>query len=467
MRTSLRLALLLALVVPALTRTQERTVVGGPPPEIRTLVDGFLKAVNSASADEFEAMAKAHFSPKYLASQTATQRSQLQSDIRKQLGTVTMERARRQGPDEPLELHVKGSTGATGVIVLTMDAEQPFKVGGVKLETVAGRREGRGGPPMPASAPIDPGMSDAELERALDAYLSRLASEDTLSGAVLVARQGRPIVQKAYGFADRANRIPNTTGTRFNLGSINKKFTEIAIAQLVAAGKLATTDTLGALIPDYPQALSRTATVAQLLGHTAGLSDFFGEEFSKTSKDRFRSNADYFSFVSRLPPLFAPGERNQYCNGCYITLGAIIERISGMPYERYVAERIFTPVGMKSTGYIQSDGIEAGVATGYTRRAGDGQLRSNIFMHGAAGSAAGGGYSTLADLLAFDIALRGGRIPGAKSSGGLGIAGGAPGINAIIESNAVWTVIVLGNLDPPSAQSVGRGIMTALAGRRE
>jgi CubicO group peptidase (beta-lactamase class C family) len=459
MHRSLRLFLMFALVLPVLTETQERVVVGGPPPEIRTLVDSFLKAVN-ANADAFEAMAKAHFSKAYLAAQTPAARATLHAEIRKQFGTVTMERVQRQGPDEPLELNVKGSTGATGAIVLTVDAESPFTVSGVRLETGARKPGGRGGRPVPA--PIDPGMSDDELARALDSHLARLAAEDTLSGAVLVAKNGRPIFQKAYGFADRGNRILNTTGTRFNLGSINKTFTQIAIGQLVAAGKLAPTDTLGALLPDYPQALTRTATVAQLLGHTAGISDVFGEEFSRASKDRFRSNADYFGLVSRLPPLFAPGERNQYCNGCYITLGAIIERVSGMPYERYVAERILAPAGMVNTGYVQSDDIEAGVAMGYTRRTGDGRLRSNIFSRGAAGSAAGGGYSTLADLLTFDIALREGRIPGAQPAGGLGIAGGAPGINAVLESNARWTVIALTNLDPPAGENIGLGIMAAL-----
>ncbi len=308
MHRSLRLFLMFALVLPVLTETQERVVVGGPPPEIRTLVDSFLKAVN-ANADAFEAMAKAHFSKTYLAAQTPAARATLHAEIRKQFGTVTMERVQRQGPDEPLELNVKGSTGATGAIVLTMDAESPFTVSGVRLETGARKPGGRGGRPVPA--PIDPGMSDDELARALDSHLAQLAAEDTLSGAVLVAKNGRPIFQKAYGFADRGNRILNTTGTRFNLGSINKTFTQIAIGQLVAAGKLAPTDTLGALLPDYPQALTRTATVAQLLGHTAGISDVFGEEFSRASKDRFRSNADYFGLVSRLPPLFAPGERNQ------------------------------------------------------------------------------------------------------------------------------------------------------------
>ncbi len=377
MLSAIRLSILFAALLPVVALTQDRS---GPPPEIRTLIDSFMKAVNSGSAEQFEAMAKSHFSPAYLSKQTPADRARLLAEIRKQFGTATMERVVREGPDEPLEVNVKGSTGTTGVIRLSLDPAAPFKVSDVKIDAAA-RKE---------SVPIAPTMSGDALAQALDTYLSRFAasSEGELSGSVLVARNGRPVFQRAYGYADRANKIANTTATRFNLGSINKKFTEVAVAQLVAAGKLATGDTLGALMPDYPQAMSRPATIAQLLGHTAGISDFFGDEFARTSKDRFRSNADYFAFVSRQPALFQPGARNQYCNGCYITLGAIIERVAGVPYERYVAEHIFAPAGMKNTGYPQSDAIEPGVALGYTRRLGDGSLRSNIFAHGAAGSAA-------------------------------------------------------------------------------
>ena len=140
----------------------------------------------------------------------------------------------------------------------------------------------------------------------------------------------------AYGLANREKQIPNTVRTRFNIGSINKEFTQTAIRQLVRDGKLSLTDTLGKFFPNYPQATSRAATVEQLLTHRGGLADFFGPEFNQAAKDRFASNADYFTFVSSLPPSFAPGERNQYCNGCYIALGAIIEKVSGMPYEKYV-----------------------------------------------------------------------------------------------------------------------------------
>ena len=307
---------------------------------------------------------------------------------------------------------------------------------------------------------INRSMTSAEIDRGLDGYFTKLAADDTFSGVALVARNGVPVFFKAYGLADREKKIANTIRTRFNLGSINKAFTQVAVHQLVAAGKLSYSDTIGKFYPDYPQAASRSATVEQLLGHRAGLSDFFGAEFTRAPKTQFSSNADYFTFVGSLPPAFAPGAREQYCNGCYIALGAIVEKASGLPYEKYVAEQVFARAEMTSTGYPRSDRPEPDIAQGYTRRGGSGSLQNNLALHGVTGSAAGGGYSTALDLLTYVKAVRAGKFPNANPE--MGIGGGAPGINAIIEARGEWVVIVLANLDPPAAGQVGIAIADAL-----
>jgi CubicO group peptidase (beta-lactamase class C family) len=92
--------------------------------------------------------------------------------------------------------------------------------------------------------------------------------------------------------------------------------------------------------------------------------------------------------------------------GCSIALGAIVEAVAGMPFERFVAEHVLAPAGLRSTGYPHSDALESDIAISYTRRTPDGALRSNMFMHGASGSAAGAAYSTSLDLLAFVTAVR-------------------------------------------------------------
>jgi CubicO group peptidase (beta-lactamase class C family) len=458
-----RYAFLLASVLffTLLAAGQQR-VVGGPPPEIRGHVDAFVKALNSGSSDQWEKMAQEHYSPAHLKRHSAEQRKQMFENLRRDFGNISVGRVEREGPDDaPLQLYTKGSTGASGVIELELEQDAPYRINGVRVR-VGGPADD--GPQSSVAQPqVNGNMTSEQLAAALDSYLGKLAADDVLSGNVLIAKDGKPVYEKSHGFADRANKVPNTSATRFNLGSINKTFTQAAIQQLIARGKLSLTDTVGKLLPDYPQETTRAATVDQLLHHTGGVADFFGEEFAGAGKDRFRSNANYYKLVSSLKPLFAPGARNEYCNGCYIVLGAIIERVSGVAYEKYVEENIFKPVGMTATGPLQSDDIIPNVAMGYTHRVGDGKLRSNVLMRGAAGSAAGGGYATAADLLAYAQALRHGRIPDVPPANDIGIAGGSAGINSVLEQNGAWTVIVLTNLDPRVGEDIGRAVARALS----
>ena len=429
----------------------------GPPPEVRAIFEALLAAANGGSEDGWEGFAQAHFAPEFLKKQSRDERVELYRQIVDRFGTIAIEGVRREGPDAPLQMSVKGSKAA-GMVLLSLDAGSPPRIDDLGLESSAQpAAAASGGAPAP---PIDPSMTSAEIDRRLDGYFAKLAADEVFSGVALVARNGVPVFFKAYGLADREKEIPNTIRTRFNLGSINKAFTQVAIRQLVAAGKLSLTDTLGKFFPDYPQAASRAATVEQLLGHRAGLSDFFGPQFTSAPKSQFASNADYFRFVSSLPPAFSPGERQQYCNGCYIALGAIVEKASGMPYEKYVGEHVFAKAEMTSTGYPRSDRPEPDIAQGYTRRGGDGSWQNNLAMHGVTGSAAGGGYSTALDLLTYVKAVRAGKFPGTNAD--VGIAGGAPGINAMVEARGEWVVIVMANFDPPAASQVGMAVANAL-----
>jgi D-alanyl-D-alanine carboxypeptidase len=433
-------------------------------------VDAFFKALASGNPDTFEAMAKEHYAPELLARRTPADRKQMVERIRADFGPMTLGRMERS-KDGPMTLSVRGATGMQGSIEITLEAPPAERITRVAIEVGdAGPRDG-----APAPPDVRGTMTPAELAQGLDAYLAPLVAAGAFSGVVLVARSGEPVYEKAFGSADREHETANRVDTRFNIGSINKIFTKTAVAQLVSQGKLKLSDTLGALLPDYPNAETRSATVDQLLSHQAGVADFFGPAFDKAPKDQFRSNADYYRLVASQPPLFAPGARRQYCNGCYIVLGAIIAKVSGVAYEDYIARHVYSPAGMTAAGPTGT-----GAALGYTRRSprGDVPLQSNASQHGWSGSAAGGGYATARDLFNFDAALRAGRLadsaqtawllhvdqvtPG-RSEGGLGIAGGAPGLNGILESSKTWTVVVLANLDPPAAQQLGVAIHRQLS----
>jgi D-alanyl-D-alanine carboxypeptidase len=431
----------------------------GAPPEMRALLDAFVQAFNSGSTDAWESFVQARFAPALVQRFPRPDRDQMYQRLRDEFGTIALGGVQREGPGAPLRMRIKGAKSQGMFIVGVDESAPPFRITTFNVEAGdTGPAAPIGGVPLP---PVDKSMTSDEIDRHLDGYFTRLTSQDLFSGVALVARNGVPVFMKAYGFADREKKVPNTIRTRFNLGSINKAFTAIAIRQLAREGKLSMDDTLGKFFPDYPQPASKSATVQQLLTHQAGLSDFFGAEFNSAPKDRFASNADYFKFVSSRPPNFAPGERNQYCNGCFIALGAIVEKVSGMPYEKYVAENVFARAEMTSTGYPRSDQPASDIAIGYTRRGASGGLERNIAMHGVTGSAAGGGYSTALDMLTYVKAVKAGRFPGSDPN--MGIAGGAPGINAICEARGEWTVIVLANFDPPTAQAIGIAIADALS----
>ncbi|MEO5821400.1 MAG: serine hydrolase domain-containing protein [Vicinamibacteraceae bacterium] len=445
--------------------------VGTPEPDVRTRVDAFVAVIRDGGPAQYEAMAQQHFAPPLLARVSAAERRTMAERIRRDFGAITVTGIRVI--DGVATIGARGATGLTGSLVLALEPALPFRITSVAVEVGGGDDEHR-----PAVAiPLTAAMTADEMSRTLDASLQPLVGRDAFAGVVLIARDGVPIVQRTYGIADRERGVAVTADTRFGLASIGKLFTKAAIAQLIAAGKVRPTDTVGAILPDYPASPARQATVEQLLEHRGGIADFFGPAFAALPKDRFRTNTDYYRFVAAQPVRFAPGERNEYCNGCYIVLGAIIERVSGMPYETYLARHVFAPAGM--TGAAAST---LPVANGYTRRTVGGgpdvPLHSSQSMHGAGGSAAGGGLGTAADLLAFDNALRTGTLPdgsgpaailpgrpvaGGRARGGIGAAGGAPGTNAALESDDTWTIVVLANLDPPAATSVAQGIRRALA----
>jgi CubicO group peptidase (beta-lactamase class C family) len=337
--------------------------------------------------------------------------------------------------------------------------------------------------PLPQLPPVtvSAAMADAEIARALEAWLTNLNREGRFNGAVLAARDGREIYAGAHGTADIASNAPLNADTRFALASIGKAFTHVAIAQLMQAGHLSSDDTIGELLPDYPTAASRGATVEQLLTHSAGVADIFGPVFRDTPKDQLASNHDYFRLVSQQPPAFAPGAQEQYCNGCYVVLGEIIARISGQSYEDYIAAHVFAPAGMTRSGFFRHDQLPENTARYTGRPQGqNGPLMDVSRFHGVAGSGAGNAYSTLRDMLAFDNALREhrlinpdytaqvlrGRPEAGRAAARIGFAGGGPGVNTLLYGNGAWTLVVLTNREPPTAEAVGQTVFPLLAGPR-
>jgi D-alanyl-D-alanine carboxypeptidase len=310
------------------------------------------------------------------------------------------------------------------------------------------------------------GMSATVVVAALGQELQTETAADQFSGVVVLAKDGKPIFRQAYGMADLGLKVPNNPETKFNLGSINKMFTRIAIEQLELAGKLSLTDTIAKWIPDYPDKdVATKVTLRQLIDMRSGLGDFFGPEFDQAAKDRFLKARDHFPLFAGKPLKFEPGTDRRYSNAGYIVLGAVVEAASGQDYHNYVREHIYKPAGMIDTDSWELDVPVPNRAVGYTLNgprgpAPGGGRRNNLFLTSFKGSPAGGGYSTADDLLRFDAALRTGLLfKDGRKLAGIGVAGGTGGCNALLEQMAGgYTLIVLSNYDPPSAEQIGRKV---------
>jgi D-alanyl-D-alanine carboxypeptidase len=332
----------------------------------------------------------------------------------------------------------------------------------------------------------------APLTSQLSAHLRELAQADRFSGAVLVARRGQQIFLGAYGCADRERTIPNTVDTKFRIGSINKVFTAVAVLRLVEAGKVKLDDTVGHYLKHYPnQELATKVTVGELLTHTGGAGDIFGPQFD-AHRPELRNLNDYAKLYGDRAPQFEPGSRFSYSNYGYVLLGLIVEQVSGRSYYDFVRKQVFNVADMTATDSLTEDTPVSSLAAGYMHVGNTQAWVSNAQTLPYRGTSAGGGYSTVNDFLRFAQALTTYKLlseqsfnlmttgktemmPGFEYGYGfmgtvqngmrwVGHNGGAPGMNGEfwLSPDTGYVLIVLSNLDPPSATQVAQWIAPLL-----
>ena len=223
------------------------------------------------------------------------------------------------------------------------------------------------------------------------------------SGCVaLVAEKGKIIYEKAFGLADIQLNVPMRTEMVFRLGSISKQFTAISILQLMEKGKLALQDRIMTHIPDYP-AIGEKITIEHLLTHTSGITNITGMKNFGDIKRNDLSTAEVVNFFKNEPLEFEPGTKWSYSNSGYILLGYIVEKVSGLPFAKYLEENIFKPCQMTSSFLDDDSRIIKNRASGYAKK-GDqtinAQFISMTIPHGA-----GGIVSTVGDLYRWNRAL--------------------------------------------------------------
>jgi CubicO group peptidase (beta-lactamase class C family) len=357
-------------------------------------------------------------------------------------------------------------TGSFDALLVRVDPSPPYKITGI------GMRPPKTDPNAPAKT-----LSADKAAKELESFVKKLAEADVFSGSVLFAKDGRVLYKGAVGMANKDFGAPNKIDTKFNLGSMNKMFTGVAIAQLVEKGKLSYDDPLSKFIPDFPNVeAAKKIQLKHLLTHTAGLGGYFSERYQKLSRDQIRTVDDMMKLAreDEKDVKFEPGSKWQYSNTGMMVLGKVIEIASGQSYFDYVRENIYKPAGMTNTDCYELDKVNTNLAVGYDKRFTDSGIEwaNNVFMHVMRGGPQGGGYSTVEDLLKFDQALRSGKLvsaatfklitspkPELNSPGygyGFGVqparnvaghSGGFPGISSNLDMylGSGWTAIVMSN----------------------
>jgi len=483
------LAVVLCLVAAALSQAAyPATPAGGA-------VEAWIKNYNQFSQEATRTFASETYAASLLAKVSAERFAAMDGDFQDRWGKIVVHKVDAKGEQEA-SATIRNQDGNIWVrFTVKVEAEPPHKIADLNFERIS----------RPADVAGPARLGETDLIAAVGKYLDQRAAADKFSGVALIARAGKPVFVKAYGMADHDAKIPNKPDTKFALGSMNKMLTSVAIAQLAQAGKLKYTDTIAQLLPDYPNKdVAGKVTVHQLLTHTSGLGDVFGPEFQE-KKDSIHTVREWFPLFVDKPLRFEPGKGWSYSNAGFVVLGAIIEKVSGQDYYAYIREHIYKPAGMAdSDSYAKTDKV-ANMAEGYTSAgAPGGSRRNNVDTRPFRGFPAGGGYSTVYDLLKFSEALRQHKLlnveytgliitgkvdprPGVprryaygfednRSDGfrTVGHGGGAPGMNGMLEIywETPYTVAVLSNFDPPAAGDVAEFIrdhiqIPASAGRAE
>ena len=332
----------------------------------------------------------------------------------------------------------------------------------------------------------------AALERKVDEFLSAHARVNDFSGTVLIAKDGKPLLSKGYGYANIEWQIPNTPHTKFRIGSITKQFTSMLIMQLREQGKVKLEDSVCVYVAPCPEAW-RPVNIHHLLTHTSGIPTYTGQKAWREKMMVPMTTDQVMGFVRDLPLQWVPGEKYEYNNSGYFLLGLVVEKVTGKKYEEALSAMILTPLGLKDTGYDWSKTILPKRASGYSGRGPALVNAAPLDMQQP--YAAGSLYSTVEDLLKWDQALYTNTLlpeaaktlmwtpfknnyaygwgvpePAANLFGGhkrIAHTGGINGFSSVIIRlpEPKMTFIVLSNNDGANAGNIGRDLASIYFGQ--
>jgi CubicO group peptidase (beta-lactamase class C family) len=454
-----------ALLVVALFVPVWQTQTLSPDTPAVNQAKAWLDAFNAGDADKYKEFLRNSF-PSRL------QRADPDAGFREMTGGFELKKVEEATPTKMVALLKERLSDQFARMTVEVEAAEPHKMTRLSLNAI----------PRPPDFPL-PHLSEGELISAARTKLDEDVTGGRFSGAALIARNGKAVFSQAYGLADREKKTKNTLKTRFRLGSMNKMFTAVATMQLVQNGKLDLKAPFGNYLTDYPNKdVASKVTIEHLLTHTGGTGDIFGPEFDKHRLE-LKTLRDYVNLYGQRALGFEPGSKWQYSNYGFLLLGVIVEKVSGESYYDYVRDHIFKPAGMTATASEPEEQTVADRSVGYMRDGGR-DWKPNTDTLPYRGTSAGGGYSTVEDLLRFATALQTHKLLNAQYTEMLttgkvdagrgkyafgfqdsmingtrcfGHGGGAPGMNGVLQicPGPGYVIAVLANMDPPAASRVG------------
>jgi CubicO group peptidase (beta-lactamase class C family) len=331
-------------------------------------------------------------------------------------------------------------------------------------------------------------QAQSELSPKLEALVQEASAKNVFSGNVLIHLNGKLLYERSIGMADYENKIPNAPETRFSIGSITKLFTRILVLQLASEGKIKLDDKLGKYLSGFQPDIAEKVSLAHLLNHQSGFLQYYEVPGFDPEQRPVNSATDFLPWLQEERLAFEPGAQAEYSNSGYVLLAAIIEKVTGENYADLLKARIFDKIGMGNSGFLYKMKNLPGKAVGYLSNQ-PGPLTDNLEF-GMLGGGDGGIYCTANDLLlcanslvhdnrllSDDDKLRLVNEPvfpkqhksweAFKKEGQMAIAGGGPGISAVLGINMAKNrvSIVLSNYDDRTAESVFQRVIAILNGQ--
>lgn len=313
-------------------------------------------------------------------------------------------------------------------------------------------------------------------------------AKEVFSGNALIVRDGKTAFEFSIGDADYENSIPNSASTKFETGSITKFFVKTLIHQLAEDNKIKLSDKLGMYLTGFSPEISENVSIQQLLDHTSGLGDFYNDTMNPDELSKVKNISEVLKFIQNEKLSFTPGSNVRYSNSGYVVLAALAEKIYGKSLEEILKEKIFEKIGMESSGFKVTVVNTEGKAKGYlSNQIGPKQDNSEMNLIGAG---AGGIFTTTDDLNRFAQSLiNDNRLLSDENkvrlfnsplfpveykdwndfinTGQFAIAGGAPGISAVLGINMQkkYVMVVLSNFDEGTAEGVSQRLSAVLNDR--